>query len=132
MAQYDQADLDEASEWIKQVTGQAPGEFPSAWKDGVMLCELANHLKPGVIAKVNKSKLPFHKMENIENFTKAARALGVVDRYNFVTVDLWEEKNLAGVLRCLLSLKRDLGFGFKQHHASGLAVFDAVGKTEKL
>lgn len=90
-----------------------------------MLCELANKLRPGIIAKVNKGNVAFLKLENIENFTKAARTLGVIDRYNFVSVDLYEEKGLKSVLRCLLNLKRDLGFGFTKHKASG-GVFDHV------
>ena len=83
---YDKADLDEVCNWMHDVLGYGidPGDFPEKWKNGVLLCELANKLKPGIVAKINKGNVAFLKLENIENFTKAARQLGVIDRYNFV------------------------------------------------
>ena len=127
MSKVDAADVEEVSAWMKSILQKDIPEFPDGWKDGVILCELANALKPGIIKKINRSKLPFHKMENIENFTNAARKMGVEDRYNFVTVDLTEDKNHNAVLRCLINLKRDLGFGFNQGHAqTDHAVFDKI------
>ena len=42
-----------------------------ALKSGVVLCNLANALKPGCVAKVNDSKMAFKQMENINNFLDA-------------------------------------------------------------
>jgi transgelin len=125
--EFDKADLEEVCAWMSEVLGAHvdPSDFPDKWKTGVLLCDLANKLRPGIVAKVNKGNVAFLKLENIENFTKAARAMGVIDRYNFVSVDLYEEKNLKSVLRCLLNLKRDLGFGFNQHKPKG-DVFDHI------
>lgn len=43
----------------------------------------------------------FKQMENISNFLKASRALGVPSFDCFETLDLFDEKNMAGVLRCV-------------------------------
>jgi hypothetical protein len=43
----------------------------------------------------------FKQMENIGNFLKACRALGVPSFDCFETLDLFEEKNMVGVLRCV-------------------------------
>ena len=59
-------------------------------KNGQVLCQLANAIKPGVIKKVNDSEVKFKQMENISNFIKAAIELGVNDRNCFETLDLYE------------------------------------------
>jgi hypothetical protein len=76
-----------------------------------------NALKPGSAKAPNKSskvcdaacrvhimmpsgQMAFICMENIESYTKACRAIGIPDDYNFVSVDLWEQRNLKQV-RCL-------------------------------
>ena len=76
-----------------------------------MLAELANKLKPGSV-KAAKGNMAFKLMENIEQFTKFARAFGVDDRNNFMTVDLWENKNLKAVCTCVREIKRLSGKGF--------------------
>jgi hypothetical protein len=122
---YDEADVKEVSEWISGLLGEECPEFPDGFKSGVVLCKLANVLKPGIVKKINGAKLPFHKMENIQNFTIAARELGVIDRNNFVTVDLYEENDLKAVLKTLLNLKRDLGYGINEKKPQG-DVFDRI------
>ena len=57
-------------------------------KDGVLLCELVNKVKPDHIRKVSKSKMPFPQRENIKNFTDAVRdVFNVPDRDNFVSAN---------------------------------------------
>lgn len=43
-------------------------------------------------------------MENIEQFLKAAEAYGVPKSSTFQTVDLYENRNMAQVLLCLVQL----------------------------
>ena len=43
-------------------------------------------------------------MENIEQFLKAAEAYGVPKASTFQTVDLYESRNMAQVLLCLVQL----------------------------
>lgn len=75
-------------------------------KDGVILCELANKISPGIIKNIKKSKIPFMQMENISFFIQAIRKLGVAENDNFSTVDLFEGKNLNQVLTAIESFSR--------------------------
>ena len=75
-------------------------EFQKKLKDGTILCALMNKVKPGAIKKYCENpKQPFQMRENIEFFNIALREYGgVPDEYIFVTTDLFEGKNMAGVL----------------------------------
>jgi hypothetical protein len=104
-AQYDHAGEAKAQEWMETLIGRPfPASFSQSLKDGVLLCELINAIKPGTIKKINNSKMPFKQMENISNFLKACRSLGVAEHSLFETVDLFEEKDVNLVIRCLFSL----------------------------
>merc|ERR1712217_783208 len=58
----------------------------------------------GTIAKINESGRPFKERENISNFLKACRDLGVQEYAVFSTDDLYEEKNMWSVIRCIHAL----------------------------
>eukprot|EP01121_Diplochlamys_sp_Union-15-3_P010594 TRINITY_DN2988_c0_g1_i1.p1 TRINITY_DN2988_c0_g1~~TRINITY_DN2988_c0_g1_i1.p1 ORF type:complete len:203 (-),score=51.25 TRINITY_DN2988_c0_g1_i1:49-657(-) len=97
----------EARDWIEAVTGDSIGpDFFTGLKDGVILCNLANKLLPGSVKKINKTKLPFHQMENIGNFLTAATKYGVPASDMFQTVDLYEQKNKSQVIQGIHSLGR--------------------------
>lgn len=65
-----------------------------------MFCRLANKLRPGVVPKINDpATMPFKKMENIANYLKAVRALGMKEFEMFGTPDLYDEKNVPQVSR---------------------------------
>jgi hypothetical protein len=107
----------EALEFIRQITGASPNEdqdFQSFLKDGVILCNLMNKLKPGTISKINNSKMAFMQMENIDSYINACKKVGVPEEYQFVTVDLYDGKNLGQVALNIIALKRQLGFGFQK------------------
>ncbi|CAM9589648.1 unnamed protein product, partial [Hapterophycus canaliculatus] len=70
----------------------------------VLLCKLINTIKPGVVRRVNQSKMPFKQMENISNFLRSCRTLGVAEHSLFETVDLFEGKDIGLVVRCVFSL----------------------------
>ncbi|CAH2063224.1 unnamed protein product, partial [Iphiclides podalirius] len=100
----------EAQEWIEGVLGAKfpPGElFEDVLKDGTVLCQLINKLKPGSVAKINSSGGQFKMMENITNFQAAIKAYGVPDIDVFQTVDLWEKKDIAQVVSTLFALGRE-------------------------
>lgn len=65
-----------------------------------------NEIRPGAIRKIGVSKMPFKQMENISNFLKACRGLGVAEHDLFETVDLYEEKDLGVVVTCIHALGR--------------------------
>lgn len=71
-----------------------------------MLCTLANGLQPGLVAKVSELQKPFKQMENIGAYLEACRAYGVPAQDTFLTVDLFEGKNMGAVVRNLHSLGR--------------------------
>jgi hypothetical protein len=85
-----------------------------AWlKDGVLLCNLVNVLRPGSIKRISESSAPFKQMENVKAFLCTCRdSLGVADHDCFETVDLVKDplddggKGARQVVRCLHSLGR--------------------------
>jgi hypothetical protein len=99
----------EAQEWIEAILGK---KFPAGvayedyLRDGIVLCELMNKIKPGSIPKVNTSGGDFKFMENINKFQAALKAYGVDEIDVLQTVDLWEKKDIAQVTRTLFALAR--------------------------
>jgi hypothetical protein len=88
--------------WIEDVTGVTlDGDLKTTLKSGVVLCELVNKIKPGAVEKVSTSSMPFGQRENVTLFIAAARSLGVLDRENFDTNDLFEGGNMKQVLIAL-------------------------------
>uniref|UniRef100_A0A6B2L748 Calponin-homology (CH) domain-containing protein n=1 Tax=Arcella intermedia TaxID=1963864 RepID=A0A6B2L748_9EUKA len=81
--------------------------FFEVMKSGVILCELLNTVAPGTIKqKPSKMNVPFKQMENIGYFLSGCKAVGIEDLFLFVTVDLFEGKQLGKVLDCLLEIQK--------------------------
>ncbi|XP_013387823.1 muscle-specific protein 20-like [Lingula anatina] len=101
----------EALAWIEAVTGRPllengmsykdQFEVMQVLKDGEALCELVNAIAPGIVKKINRSKLAFKQMENIELFLTACKQLGMKDVDVFQTQDLYEGKNMYIVINCI-------------------------------
>ena len=86
---YDSSLEDQARQWIEDVTGEKIGtDFHASLRDGVVLCILANAIKPGCIRKINTAGMPFKEMENIKSFLTAARSMGLPEHDCFSTPDL--------------------------------------------
>jgi hypothetical protein len=94
--------------WIENLTGEkfSDKSFGKSLKNGILLCQLANKIRPGICPKIQKSPAPFVQMENINAYLNAARQLGVPTADLFMTVDLFEEKNIGQVIRNLDALRR--------------------------
>lgn len=111
----------EAIEFIERVTGEKfpdPSDFQASLKSGVLLCKTLNALKPGTIPRINTQKMPFKEMENVDAYLKACHNLGIPSQYLFMTVDLYEAKNLNQVVQNVITVKRELsGFGFEKQAA---------------
>lgn len=61
----------EAKEWIESVLGAkfpAGEEYEDVIRDGTVLCQLINKLKPGSVPKINTSGGQFKMMENINKY----------------------------------------------------------------
>ncbi|EFC36106.1 hypothetical protein NAEGRDRAFT_76225 [Naegleria gruberi] len=95
----------EVRQWIEAVTGTkfSSNDFQESLKDGVLLCKLANKIKPGIVKTINSGKMPFMCMENIGYFLKAAAELGLDTHNTFMSVDLYEGKNIPLVIMALYS-----------------------------
>mmetsp|Transcript_7826 Transcript_7826/g.11816 ORF Transcript_7826/g.11816 Transcript_7826/m.11816 type:complete len:301 (+) Transcript_7826:134-1036(+) len=103
-AQYDYEGEKITQKWIETLIGREfEADYATSLKDGTKLCEVINVIKPGRI-KINKMKMPFMQMENISNFLKNCRTLGVAEHSLFETVDLYEAKDVNLVIRCLFAL----------------------------
>jgi len=118
---WDEVKALEVKEYIEQTTGlpfpspaPTPEDFFKSLKNGVLLCELINAIKPGAIPVINSKAMPFLQMENIGNYIKACKDLGVPSEYNFMTVDLYEGKNINQVVLNVINLKRHVGHGFEK------------------
>lgn len=104
-AKYDAQAEEDAAQWIEAVTGhEVASNFFGALRSGEALCQLVNCIRPNTISKINSSGMPFKERENICNFLKACRTLGVQEYAVFSTDDLYDEKNLTAVVSCIFSL----------------------------
>jgi len=123
----------EAIEFIESVTGEKfpSSDFQTSLKNGVLLCKTINILKPGTVPKYNTSKMPFKEMENVDAYLKACMNLNVPSQYLFMTVDLYEGKNLNQVVQNVISLKRQFGYGFEKQHPVGSGSSPAIEKQDQ-
>jgi hypothetical protein len=104
-AKYDPVAEEEAAKWVQAVTGEdVVSDFFDALRTGQVLCQLVNCISPGVVPKINAAGMPFKERENISNFLRACRALGVQEYALFSTDDLYDQKNLMSVVKCLFAL----------------------------
>ncbi|XP_033972326.1 LIM domain only protein 7b isoform X3 [Trematomus bernacchii] len=71
--------FNEAQRWIQEVTGKCFGcnDFRAALENGVLLCDLINRLKPGIIKRVNRLSTPIAGLDNVNVFLKACGKLGL-------------------------------------------------------
>lgn len=104
----------EIKEWISEILHKDIGEesLQAILKDGTILCELINALlqnDPNANLKCpKKSNLGFFQMENIEYFISKAKYANVPDSDNFMTIDLYEGKNIKQVINCICALSRSI------------------------
>ncbi|XP_028846182.1 LIM domain only protein 7 isoform X15 [Denticeps clupeoides] len=82
--------LSEAQRWIEAVTKKrfASGDFRVALEDGVLLCDLINGIKPGIIKRVNRLSTPIAGLDNVNVFLKACAKLGLKEAQLFHPGDL--------------------------------------------
>ncbi|XP_051258999.1 LIM domain only protein 7 isoform X4 [Dicentrarchus labrax] len=80
----------EAQRWIEAVTKKKFGsnDFRSALENGVLLCDLINKIKPGIIKRVNRLPTPIAGLDNLNVFLKACGKLGLKEAQLFHPGDL--------------------------------------------
>ncbi|KJH43921.1 hypothetical protein DICVIV_10057 [Dictyocaulus viviparus] len=108
---YDSELASQILQWVQSITGEdfdtegSIDNFCSLFKDGTLLCRLANSLQPGAVNKINKSAMAFKQMENIAFFLAFAQN-HIAKSELFQTVDLYEAQDPNAVLVCLSSIAR--------------------------
>ncbi|KAL8570912.1 hypothetical protein ACOMHN_023585 [Nucella lapillus] len=121
--------------WVAKVTGEEvdtsgdmKGVFESL-KDGYVLAQLLNHIKPGSIPArdVKRSPMQFKQMDLLAKFNLGLKAIGIPEHSLFATADLFEMQNMVQVITCLESIGRKCnstpgcpveGFGPKEAEAN--------------
>ncbi|CAI5723305.1 unnamed protein product [Peronospora effusa] len=118
---------EEAQEWIEAVLGEKfLASFADSLKDGVMLCTVMNKIKPGFIPHIQTSTMPFKQMENVSNFVRACRNIGVAEFDLFETVDLYNQKNLGQVVQCIHALGRTIQKTMPEYDGPNLGVKEST------
>eukprot|EP00485_Elphidium_margaritaceum_P014681 CAMPEP_0202733784 /NCGR_PEP_ID=MMETSP1385-20130828/188346_1 /ASSEMBLY_ACC=CAM_ASM_000861 /TAXON_ID=933848 /ORGANISM="Elphidium margaritaceum" /LENGTH=422 /DNA_ID=CAMNT_0049400125 /DNA_START=881 /DNA_END=2146 /DNA_ORIENTATION=- len=79
-------------------------EFFDILKDGVVLCRLLNTIRSDLCKGFKKSVHAMQQRANIQIFIDGCTKLGIRRIDIFDTNDLYEQKGLATVLRCLFAL----------------------------
>ncbi|XP_078796152.1 LIM domain only protein 7 isoform X30 [Oryzias latipes] len=89
----------EAQRWIETVTKKKFGssDFRSALESGVLLCDLINKIKPGLIKRVNRLPTPIAGLDNLNVFLKACGKLGLKEAQLFHPGDLQDLSTRATV-----------------------------------
>ncbi|XP_042324107.1 LIM and calponin homology domains-containing protein 1 isoform X3 [Sceloporus undulatus] len=102
----------EAQHWIQQVTGRSFGDkdFRLGLENGVLLCELLNSIKPGLVKKINRLPTPIAGLDNIALFLRGCKELGLKESQLFDPGDLQDTSNRATVKNhdCTRKLKNVL------------------------
>lgn len=82
-------------------------------RDGVLLCDVANRIRPGIVDRVVREETLTQTFQNAARFVQAARALGVPEDALIETNDLIGGSNMRQVRLCIYTLGR------AAHHADG-------------
>ncbi|XP_047704706.1 LIM domain only protein 7 isoform X1 [Prionailurus viverrinus] len=85
----------EAQRWVEAVTEKnfETKDFRASLENGVLLCDLINKLKPGVIKKINRLSTPIAGLDNINVFLKACEQIGLKEAQLFHPGDLQDLSN---------------------------------------
>ncbi|XP_016297976.1 LIM domain only protein 7-like [Sinocyclocheilus anshuiensis] len=86
---------------MEEVTKKQFGSksFRVALEDGVLLCDLINTLKPGIIKRVNRLSTPIAGLDNVNVFLRACEKLGLNEAQLFHPGDLQDVSTRVTVRR---------------------------------
>ncbi|XP_042593690.1 LIM and calponin homology domains-containing protein 1 isoform X2 [Cyprinus carpio] len=80
----------EALRWIEVVTGRSfnDSDFRGGLVNGILLCELLNTIRPGLVKKINRLPTPVAALDNVALFLKGCLELGLKSSQLFDPGDL--------------------------------------------
>ena len=92
--------------WISLLTNKISMDEPlmEQIRDGVILCDLLNVIKPGSCKKYKKSKIAFVARSNIQIFILAMNRIKLSNDHLFETRDLFDQQDLDAVVRSIYHL----------------------------
>ncbi|NWS59985.1 LIMC1 protein, partial [Chunga burmeisteri] len=97
---------------LQQVTGRSFGEkdFRSGLENGILLCELLNAIRPGLVKKINRLPTPIAGLDNIILFLRGCKELGLKESQLFDPGDLQDTSNRVTIknIDCSRKLKNVL------------------------
>ncbi|GAB1289695.1 LIM and calponin homology domains-containing protein 1 [Apodemus speciosus] len=78
-----------------QVTGRSFGDkdFRTGLENGILLCELLNAIKPGLVKKINRLPTPIAGLDNTILFLRGCKELGLKESQLFDPSDLQDTSN---------------------------------------
>eukprot|EP00072_Mus_musculus_P059430 XP_011239095.1 PREDICTED: LIM and calponin homology domains-containing protein 1 isoform X3 [Mus musculus] len=81
--------------FIQQVTGRSFGDkdFRTGLENGILLCELLNAIKPGLVKKINRLPTPIAGLDNTILFLRGCKELGLKESQLFDPSDLQDTSN---------------------------------------
>ncbi|XP_057641708.1 LIM domain only protein 7 isoform X2 [Chionomys nivalis] len=85
----------EAQRWVEAVTEKnfETKDFRASLENGVLLCDLVNKLRPGIIKKINRLSTPIAGLDNINVFLRACEQIGLKEAQLFHPGDLQDLSN---------------------------------------
>eukprot|EP00026_Physarum_polycephalum_P000387 Phypoly_transcript_00387.p1 GENE.Phypoly_transcript_00387~~Phypoly_transcript_00387.p1 ORF type:complete len:1116 (+),score=301.59 Phypoly_transcript_00387:141-3488(+) len=95
------------ADWVQRTTGitlEFQDDLVESLKSGVILCTLANKIRPGSIPKVNHSPNNLAQVENISVYLQACWKFGLPSSDMFVIADLHQKRNRDLVLKNICAL----------------------------
>ena len=103
---FNESQISEAKDWLEKVFSESYGnieEFPDKLIDGVILCDLLMKLSPELKIKYSKKpKLAAGSLNNIQEFLNICKEWKIKATFN--GVDLYEKRNIPGVISCIHEL----------------------------
>ncbi|XP_026644160.1 LIM domain only protein 7 isoform X3 [Microtus ochrogaster] len=85
----------EAQRWVEAVTEKnfETKDFRASLENGLLLCDLINKLRPGIIKKINRLSTPIAGLDNINVFLRACEQIGLKEAQLFHPGDLQDLSN---------------------------------------
>ena len=93
----DPKQVNEAHKYLESMNKIKINDFWEEIRDGVILCNTVNAIKPGTCKKFKKSKIAYVCRTNIQIFLEGCGKLGIPEVDLFESRDLYDQQDLSRV-----------------------------------